>query len=241
MNVLFLFISGEIQSIEEPTHDILLIFLSGAACGAGALTLIILLLCAVSCCLKKQRGKRSHGERLETNRSSAQETGDYITTTCNLLDETQNETQHEVPVYDHPRTLEEGSGQTLIPPPSLADIARDNDAEELEDSEPFEESHKDLMKSLKQKLPMNGNSQNEERLYMHLIPETRQGNDKSNSTTTKSPTRSGRKEKETCATKPGISVKLRETNKLTSTRKDARPSSAAYENGFLAKLYSNVR
>lgn len=227
--------SGKIQSTEG-THDILLIFLYGAACGAGALILIILLLSTVSCCLKKQRRKKSHGERMETT----QETGDYTTTTCNLLDETQTEARHEVPVYDHPHTLEGGSGQTLMRPPYLADAGRDNDAEDLEDAEPFRRSHQDLKKPLKlQKHPVNGNSKNEERIYMHLIPETRQGNETSN-LTTKSAKRSRRKEKKTCTTKPGISVKLRETNKPTSTRTDVRPSSAAYVNGHLGKLYSNV-
>ena len=80
-----------------------------------------------------------------------------------LVDETQNETQQE------------SSVQTLMPEPFLADIARENDDEELEYTEPFGRSHQDLKKPLKlPKHPLNGNSHNEERIYMHLIPETRQ-------------------------------------------------------------------
>ena len=221
----------------EGSHDTLLIFLYGAACGAGVLILIISLLFTVSCCLKKQRRKRSHGEKIET----AQETGDYITTARNLPEETQNETRREVAVYDYPYTFQPGSSQTLMPPPYLADIARGNDAGDLEDAEPFARSHQYHKKSLKpQKHPVNGNSKNEGRVYMHLIPETRQGNETSN-LTTKSSKRSRRRENETCATKPGVSGKLRETNKPTSTRAEVRPSSAAYVNGHLTKLYSNVR
>ena len=211
-------------------------FLYGAASGAGVLILIVFLLSAVSCCLKKQRRKRSHGENTET----AQETGDYITTVCNVTDETQNETRHEVPVYDHPHTFQEGSSQTLMPPPCFAGVARSNSADDLEDAEPFGRSHQDHKKPLKlQKHPVNGISKKEERTYMHLIPETRQGNETSN-LTTKSSKRSRRKEKETCATKPGISVKIRETIKPTSTQTNVRPSSAVYVNGHLAKLYVNV-
>ena len=148
-----LFISGKIQNTEE--HDILLIFLIGVACGAGGLILIILLLLAVSCCLKKQRRKKSHDER----RASTQETRDFITTVCSLVDETQNETRQESRV------------QTLMPEPFLADIARDNDDEELEYTEPFGRSHQDLKKPLKlPKHSLNENSHNEERIYMHLIP-----------------------------------------------------------------------
>lgn len=223
-----LFISGKTKNTEEHDklpHDILLSFLYGVACGAGGLILINLLLLAVSCCLKKQRRKRSHGER----RASTQKTRDYITTPCNLVDETQNETRQVSRV------------QPLMPGPFWADIARDKDDEELEYAEPFGRSHQDLKKPLKlPRLSLTGNSHNEERIYMHLIPETRQRDETSN-LTTKSPKRSKRKQKETCATKPGISVKLRETNKPTSSTTDVRSSSADYVNGHLAKIYSNVR
>ena len=213
-----LFISGKTKNTEE--HD-KLIFLYGVACGAGGLILINLLLLAVSCCLKKQRRKRSHGER----RASTQKTRGYITTPCNLVDETQNETRQVSRV------------QPLMPGPFWADIARDKDDEELEYAEPFGGSHQDLKKPLKlQRLSLNGNSHNEERIYMHLIPETRQRDETSNLTT-----KSKRKHKETCPTKPGISVKLRETNKPTSSTTDVRSSSADYVNGHLAKIYSNVR
>lgn len=250
--------SGGIQGTEEPskghgkpTHDILLIFLYGAASGAGVLILIILLLSTVSCCLKKQRKKKSQFEMSETSQASTQETenagrptgieGDYIRTPCNLPDETQNESRHEVAVYDYPYTHEGGSGQTLIPPPYLADITRGNDAEELEDAAhaPFGRGHQDLKKPSKQKHPLYGSSKNEGKIYMHLIPETRQGHETSNSAK-KSPKRSRQKEKETCATK-GSSAISRETNKPTSTRTEVRPSSADYVNGHLAKLYCNVR
>lgn len=216
---------GNIQNTEEPcqehdksSHDISLIFLYGVACGAGGLILIILLLLTVNCCLKKQRRKRSPGER----RASTQDT------TCNPPEETQNETRQE------------SSVQILMPEPFLADIARDNDDEELEYAEPFGRSQQDVKKPLKlPKHPLNGNSHNDERIYMHLIPETRQRDETSN-LTTKSPKRSTRKQKKTSPTKLGISVKLREPNKATSTTMDVRPSSAAYVNGHLAKLYSNV-
>lgn len=216
---------GKIQNTDKSTHDILLIFLYGTACGSGGLILIILLLSTVSCCLKKQRRKRSHGER----RASTQETRDYITTACNPLEEKQNETRQE------------SSVQTSMPEPFMTDFARDNDDEELEYAEPFERSHQDVKKPLKlQKHPLNGNSHNKEKMYMHLIPETRQRDETSN-LTTKSPKRSRRKQKEACATKPRLSVKLRElTKKPTSTRTDVRPLSAAYVNGHLAKIYSNV-
>ena len=183
--------------------------------------MIILLLSTVCCCLKKQRRKRSHGER----RDSTQETRDYVTTACNPLEETQNETRQE------------GSVQTLMVEHFSADIERDNDDEDLEYAEPFGRSQQDVKKPLKlPKHPLNGKSHDKERIYMHLIPETRQSDETSN-LTTKSPERSRRKQKETCATEPGISVKI---DKPTSTTKDVRPSSAAYVNGHLAKLYSNV-
>lgn len=217
------FNSGEIQGTEEPSkaHDKLLTFLYGAACGVGAFIFIIILLSTVTF-LKKKGKKKSPDDIIKTSQASTQETenagdpteieGDYIRTTFNLLAETQNESRQE------------SSGQALMPPPYLGDIARDSDAEELEYAAPFERCHRDLKKTLKQKHQTNGNGKNEQNRYMHLIPETREGNETS-SLTTKSSKRS---------------VMSRETSNLTSTRAESRPSSVAYVNGHLAELYSNV-
>ena len=183
----------------------------------------------MSCCLKKKGKKKSQGDIKETGRASTQGTedveADYIRTTFDPQDETQNESRPE------------NCRRALMPP---SHIARDSETEELEDAEPFGRSHQDLKKPLKQKHPLNRNSQNEENLYMHLIPETRQGNETSN-LTTKTSKCSRQKKQETRVIKPGSSAISRETNKPTSPRTDARPSSVAYVNGNLAKLYSNVR
>lgn len=172
--------------------------------------------------LKKKGKKKSPGDIIKASQASTQETendgdpteieGDYVRTTFNLLVETQNESRQE------------SSGQALMPPPYLGDIEMDNDTEELEYTAPFERCHRDLKKTLRQTHHTNGNGKNEQNRYMHLIPETREGNETSNMTTKSSK----------------HSVISQETSNMSSTRGESRPSPVAYVNGHLTELYSNV-
>lgn len=239
------------------SHDILLIFLYGAASGAGLLMLLILLLLTVGCYLKKQRKKTSRRDLLELStpiqtpddEDHSVEEGDHITSGPHV--ETQNESRHEVAVYESversPDTLSNDSGETLIPPPYTAEtesgsITENDDAAELEDATPFEKSCKEEEKPTKAQHPLyvNCNNGGEGRIYMHLISETRE-KEVSTNLTKKSPksTKGGKthtSNNNASSARPPAVKKKPTRSKTTNTR----PSSAEYVNDPIKNIYINA-
>lgn len=236
------------------SRDILLIFLYGAASGAGLLMLFILLLSTVGCYLKKQRRKKSQLELLELSTAikttddeeHSVEEGDYIPSGPHF--ETQNESRHEVAVYENvernPDTRPDESGETLIPPPTAeteSGSVTENDDAELEDSAPFERGCKDQEKQTKAQHPLyvNCNDGDEGSVYMPLISETREKDVSTNLTETPPKSTTGAKthtsnNKASSARPPA--VKKKPTRSETTV---ARPSSAEYVNDPIKNLYHN--
>lgn len=236
-------------------------FLYGVA--AGAVFLILLMLLLLMVWKTKSQCERNKARRTET--VETEEYDDYRPPCkpASGVAETQNARQHEVvgvnnkePAYENvvrnaSDTSRENSAEGNPPPyPEAIKNGNENsDADDLEDVAPFGKSAKShkgyqhLKKTEDKQHPLYENCSepgahgllSEGRMYMHLILETNQRSDSANLISTNATKKINAKPSHSKASFP----KEQETELPRETGTQSRPSSAAYVNAHMGKLFCN--